>query len=66
MGRGFGQFSDLRGGLAKKKDVVYYRLRNLAITIVPLPRRYRKQEMAGTIFRYRQYFYLQKQCHKSV
>ena len=30
--------------------------RSLAITIFPLPRRYRELEMAGTILRYRQYF----------
>lgn len=30
-------------------------LRNLSVTIVPLPRRYRKLEMAGRMFRYSRY-----------
>ena len=42
------------------------RLQNLVVTIVPLLPRYCKLEMAGTIFCYHQYFYLTKQCHKSV
>ena len=31
---------------------IRHRLRNLAVTIVALPRRYRELEMAGTICRY--------------
>ena len=42
------------------------RLRNIAVTNVPLLRRYRKPQMAGTIFRYRQYFHPRKQYHKNV
>ena len=36
------------------------RLRNFAVTIVPLLCRYRKLEMGGTIFHYRQHFCLKK------
>ena len=37
------------------------RLQNIPITIIPLPRRYRQPQMAGTIFQYRQYFHPKKQ-----
>ena len=43
-----------------------YRLLNLAVTIVPLPRRYHELEMSGTIFRYRKYLRLRRQYHKNV
>ena len=42
------------------------RLRNIAVTIVPLSRRYRTPQMAGTIFRYRQYFHPKKHYYKKV
>ena len=42
------------------------RLRNIDVAKVPLLRRYRKPQMAGTIFRYRQYFHPEKQYHKNV
>ena len=42
------------------------RLWKLPVTIVPLPWRYRKLEMAGTIFCYRRYFQLGRQYHKNV
>ena len=47
----------------KTAKVIYlkspkHRLRNLGVTIVPLPRRYRQIQMAGTISRY--CYFLQK------
>ena len=40
------------------------RLQNIPITIIPLPRRYREPQMAGTIFHYLQYFHSKKQYHE--
>ena len=50
-------------------DIINYstsKLRNFAVTIVPLPRCYHKLEMAGTIFRYHKCFWLRRKCHKNV
>ena len=42
------------------------RLRNIAVRNVLLLRRYRRPQMVGTIFRYRQYFRPKNQYHKNV
>ena len=67
-----GQSSDFMPPENTRKPFVFlysqgvYRIRNFAVMIVPLPRRYREPQMAGTIFRYRQYFNPKKQYHKKV
>lgn len=40
-------------------------LRNLAVTLFPLPCHYRKDEIVEMIFRYRQYPSLGKECYKN-